>query len=231
MPAAAYSACLEAGRDVAAAGLPARSRARLVAEKVSAATELAPATSRIGDVAAVREYLQSACDPAEDERMSRVGSNSASRSSPSGVRASSSGGGAAAHAVPPTSADGAVVPDCTISGRDTFSRLLCRLCLRYACRAHGARQGMELLAPPLTAPRHLPVDHDRMRTHMAAGGHSLAPDVLGTARRLFIPGAGPAAAAAAAALGDDMSSGSSAAAARNRRAGVQHEALSVSGGS
>ena len=229
VPAAAYSACLEAGRDVAAAGLPARSRAWLMAEKVSAAAELAPATSRIGGVAAVREYLQSACDPAEDERMSRVGSNYASRSSPSGVRATSSGGGAAAHAVTPTSADGAVVPDCSILGRDTFSGLLCRLCLRYACRAHGARQGMELLAPPLTAPRHLPVDRDRIRTHVAAGERLLAPDVLGTVRRLFIPGAGPAGAAAAAALGDNTSSGSSAAAARNRRAGVQHEALSVAG--
>jgi len=231
VPAAAYPACLEAGRDVAAAGLPARSRAWLVAENVSAAAELAPAASRIGDLAAVREYLQSACDPAEDERMSRVGSNSASRSSPSGVSATSSGGGAAAHAVTPTSADGAVVPECSILGRDTFSRLLCRLCLRYACRAQGARHGMELLAPPLTAPRHLPVDHDRMRTHMAAGGNLLAPDVLGPARRLFIPGAGPAAAAAAAALDEDMSSGSSAAAVRNRCACVQHKALSVSGGS
>jgi len=163
--------------------------------------------------------------------MSSVGSNSAFRLSPSGVRATSSGEGAVAYAVTPTSADGAVVPACSILGRDTFSNLLCRLCLRYACRAHGARQGMDLLAPPLTAPRHLPVDHDRMRTHMAAGGHVLAPDVLGTARRLFIRGAGPAAAAAAAALGDDMSSGSSAAAARNHRAGVQHKALSVAGGS
>jgi len=230
VPAAAFAAGLEAGRDVAAAGLPARSRAWLVAEKVSAAVELAPVASRIGDVAAVREYLQSACDPADDERMSRVGSNSASRSSPSSVRATSSGGGAAAHAETPTSADGAVVLDCSILGRDTFSRLLCRLCLRYACRAHGARQGLELHAPPLSAPRHLPVDRDRIRTHVAAGERLLAPDVLGTVRRLFIPGAGPAAAAAAAALGDDTSCGSSAAAARNRRAGVQHEALSVAGG-
>ena len=230
MPAAAYAAGLEAGRDVAAAGLPARSRAWLVAEKVSAAAELAPAASRI-DVAAVREYLQSACDPEEDERMSRVGSNSASRSLPSGARAALSGGGPAAHAVTPTSADGAVVHDFSILGRDTFSRLMYRLCLRYACRAHGARQEMGLLAPPLTAPRHIPVDHDRMRTHMAAGGRWLAPDVLGTVRRVFIPGAGPASASAAAALGDDTSSGSSAAAARNRRAGVHHEALSVAGGS
>jgi len=90
---------------------------------------------------------------------------------------------------------------------------------------------MELPAPPLTAPRHLQVDHDRIGTHMAAGGHLVAPDVLGTVRRRFIPGAGPAAAAAAAAVGDDMSSESSAAAARNRRAGLQHEALSVAGGS
>jgi len=112
-----------------------------------------------------------------------------------------------------------------------FSRLLCRICLRYACRAHGARQGLELHAPPLSAPRQLPVDRDRIRTHVAAGERFLALDVLGTVRRLFIPGAGPAAAAAAAALGDDTSSGSSAAAARNRRAGVQHEALSVAGGS
>jgi len=78
-PAAAYTACIEAGRDITAAGLPARSRAWLVAEKVSAAAELAPAASLNGDIAAVREYLQSACDPVEDERMSRVGSNSPSR--------------------------------------------------------------------------------------------------------------------------------------------------------
>jgi len=122
------------------------------------------------------------------------------------------------------------VPDCSILGRDTFSTLLCRLCLRYACRSHGARQGLELYAPPLSAPRHLPVDRDRIRTHAAAGERLPAPDVLGTVRRLFIPGAGPAVAAAAAALGDDTSSRSSAAAARKRRAGVQHEALSVAGG-
>jgi len=231
VPAAAYAACLEVGRDVAAAGLPDRSRAWLLAEKVSAAAELAPAASRIRDIAAVREYLQSACDPAEDERMSRVGSKSASKSSPSGVRAAASGGGAAAYAVTPTSADGAVVPDCSILGRDTFSRLLCRLCLRYATRAHGARQGMELLAPPLTAPRHLPVDHDRMRTQIAAVWHLLALDILGTALHLFIPGAGPASAATSAALGDNMRGGSSAAAGRNRRAWVQHEAFSVAGGS
>jgi len=230
VPAAAYAAGLEAGRDVSAAGLPARSRAWLVAEKVSAAAELASAASRI-DVAAVREYLQSAGDPEEDERMSRVGSNSASRSLPSGARAALSGGGPAAHAVTPTSADGAVVHDFSILGRDTFSRLMYRLCLRYACRGHGARLEMGLLAPPLTAPRHIPVDHDQMRTHMATGGRLLAPDVLGTVRRVFIAGAGPASASAAAALGDDTSSGSSAAAARNRRAGVQHEALSVAGGS
>jgi len=87
VPAAAFAAGLESGRDVAAAGLPARSRAWLVTEKVSTAVELAPAASRIGDVAAFRNVLQSACDQADDERMSRVGSNSASRSLPSGVRA------------------------------------------------------------------------------------------------------------------------------------------------
>jgi len=69
--------------------------------------------------------------------------------------------------------------DTTVLERDTFSRLLCRVCLRYTCRLHGLPCRERLPTTPGVVPVHLPPDPNVLSSLQAhartsGAGHPVA---------------------------------------------------------
>jgi len=75
--------------------------------------------------------------------------------------------------------------------RDTLARLLCRVCLRYACRLHGSCPHDPLSAPPPARPSLFPpTSIDRPPTSRHLGGQWAAPHLRGRPswiRSLHVP--------------------------------------------
>ena len=142
-------ACHNAAFDAAAAGIGPSSRAWAVLQAGAVVAACEEGFRLRADASLLRE-LRSALRPPG------VGA----------VAAEASLGGSlldvvARHLSTGTPISAPIVPprtDTTVLERDTFSRLLCRVCLRYTCRLHGPPCRERLPTTPGVVPVHLPPD-------------------------------------------------------------------------
>jgi len=140
-----------AGLDAAAAGLSTGECACVSHQAAHVAKHLAPAIAFNRDVAAVREILMVARFPDGGPRAAALPVLGTALT-PTGVRASS----------PATSLRGShrtIVPlpmDVSVFSRDTFDKLLCRVCLVISCSRHGLvlaeGEGASRWPPPVASP-------------------------------------------------------------------------------
>ena len=147
----AKMAATTAGSDAAAAGLSTGECAWVSQQAAHVAKELAPAISFNRDVAAVREMLMVARLPDGGQRAAALPVLGTALN-PVGVRASS----------PAMSFQGShrtIVPlpmDVSVFSRDTFDKLLCRVCLVFSCSRHGLvlaeGGGASRWPPPVASP-------------------------------------------------------------------------------
>ena len=147
--------------DASAAGLPRASRAWAMRQAGDVASVLADADALRRDVASVRDVLSTLrlTDGADRvAELSCVGSFLGCVPSPHISAAAASG-----HA----STD---LMDSSARSQDTLARLLCRVCLRYACRLHGSCSSDPMSAPPPARPVTLPPVVHQSATSVEAFG-------------------------------------------------------------
>ena len=138
--------------DVAAAGLPAASRRWAVRQALRVAAELEVDDWTRADLHALRalgaELRSSDAVACAQERTG----NALPIVGPKAVAAAGEEAGSGAHQA----------MEASTLGSDTLSRLLCRVCLRYACRLHSTNSLHPLSAPPPPRPVRPPPDPSRL---------------------------------------------------------------------